>query len=112
MEKYKIKYILIAAISLIPAIYTFFPDFPFSRIDLWRGFFLGIFGYSFGVLFSKKRDFHKMFLYTCLVYIVSFFLRFSPGIADLLGLSMAALGSLFVYLIALRFDKNMAPTEK
>jgi hypothetical protein len=107
MEKYKIKYILIALVSLAPVIYTYFYDLPGHATELLRGFFLGTLGFSLIILLSKSKDIHKAFLYTCLGCAISLFLRWVPDVYDLLGIGSIELGALGVYLIA-RLNKNVS----
>jgi hypothetical protein len=106
MEKYQIKYALIALISLVPVVYSHLYQLSGHEMELLRGFFLGALGFSLIILYSKSRSFHKMFLYTIFGCVLAFFLRISPNLYDALGIAMVALGALPVYLMAICLDKK------
>jgi hypothetical protein len=104
MKTYKTKYILIAAVSLVPVIFSYFYDMPYN---LLRSFFLGTLMFSLFVLFKKKKDIHKIFLYAVAGCTLSFLLSIDPNVYDALRCGLIAAGTLAVYLITLTDRKDL-----
>jgi uncharacterized membrane protein len=104
MKTYKSKYFLIAAVSLVLVIFSYFYDLPHNPL---RSFFLGSLMFSLFVLFKKKKDVRKIFLYAVAGCILSFLLSTAPNVYDALRCGLIAAGTLSVYLITLT-DKGNA----